>query len=147
MFGILMIWFCNTPVEIMDKKFEVRKTGTGLYFRKFFGDIDLESYLDSWGGIIDIMDREVECLVVMTDYTSGLIRMGQDDFSIVSNFMRCNLGGLTRLTCAAITDNEDNILKLALWKEEMIMHGVALYGKIFPTLHEAEEFLGQKVDG
>jgi hypothetical protein len=131
----------------MDTKFEVRKTSSGLYFRKFFGDVILESYLDSWSLIIDLMDNEVDNLVVVTDYTNGIIRMGQDDFSIISNYMRCNLSGLKRMTCAAITDHEENILKLALWKEELVMHGVAIYGRIFGSVIEVEEFLGEKVDG
>jgi hypothetical protein len=123
----------------------IRKINHNVFHRIFTGSVNVETYQASWFEIINKTDLTASTLSVVTDYTNCRLMFEIEDYSIMANFLKSELGFLNKLRFAVVVNSEENHLKLSLWKTELVLHGIYIQAKICRHEENAFNFIGLNI--
>lgn len=122
--------------------YSVKQLDQNKFQRIFHYTVDVETYISSWNEIFKMLNWNDDIIYVVTDYTDCKVSIDEQDFLHLANFIRSELDNSQKLYCSVIVKNDYNTTKMILWKEEYILRGIYLKGKIFTDEKKAFEFIG-----
>lgn len=122
--------------------YSVKQLEQNKFQRIFHYTVDVETYISSWNEIFKMLNRNNDTIYVVTDYTDCQILIEEQDFLHLANYLRSELDISHKLYCSVIVNTDHNYTKMILWKDDYILHGIYLKGKIFTDEKSAFEFIG-----
>ena len=120
----------------------VNKISQNTFHRIFIKNVNFETYQASWHEIINMIIKNVDLIIVITDYTDCQLNIEIEELFFIINYIKSELSSNYKLRCAVIVNNDENYTKLTIWKNEFIAHWIYLQWKICSDKREAFNHIG-----
>ncbi len=126
----------------MGYPYSIKQVEQNKFHRVFQKEVDIETYISSWNEIFKMLNTNDDTLYLVSDYTNCQILIEEAEFQLLVNYLKSEPNFCNKLISAVIVNSDENLVRLSIWKEVYVLHGIYINGKICNDEKSAFEFIG-----